>query len=71
MDSDSEALIIQALERLMAKKTAIVFSHHLNVLRSADKVAVLRNGQVIQYGRPEDLLKEEGLLKRMAEEAEL
>lgn len=68
LDPESESLIIQALERLMEKKTALVFSHHLNVLMSADKVAVIRDGKVAQYGRPDELLQEPGLLKNMAED---
>lgn len=68
LDTESEHLIIEALEKLMEKKTAIVFSHHLNVLKAADKVAILQDGRVVQFGKPEDLLKQPGPLKRMAED---
>lgn len=58
---------MEALQRIMAERTAIVFSHQLNVLTSADKVAVIHDGRVVQFGPPAELLKQDGPLKRMAD----
>jgi ATP-binding cassette subfamily B protein len=56
VEPESEALIIEGLERLMRGRTTLVVSHRLSLARSADLVVVVTDGQIVEQGRPEDLL---------------
>ena len=56
MDTRTEALIQEALDRLLAGRTAFVIAHRLNTVQSADQIIVLENGQVLERGTHEDLL---------------
>ncbi|KNC78226.1 hypothetical protein SARC_09338 [Sphaeroforma arctica JP610] len=66
LDAESEQLVVEALQKVMKGRTAIVFTHHLNVLKAADMVAVMDSGQVVQAGKYEELIQQEGPLKRIA-----
>ena len=56
VDTRTEALIQEALDRLLAGRTAFVIAHRLNTVQSADQIIVLENGQVLERGTHEDLL---------------
>ncbi len=56
LDSESERSVIEALERLMKGRTVIIISHRLNILFNADKIFVIKNGQVVEEGTHLDLL---------------
>jgi ATP-binding cassette subfamily B protein len=60
LDSESEETIRQALDRLMRGRTVIAIAHRLSTLRSFDRIIVLREGQVIQDGAPDQLLRKNG-----------
>lgn len=56
LDSDSEALIQQAMDRLMKGRTAIVIAHRLSTVRTLDRILVFDQGQIIEDGDHETLL---------------
>jgi ABC-type multidrug transport system fused ATPase/permease subunit len=61
LDAESTDLVLQALQRLMRGKTTIIISHDLNLVRSADRILVVRQGQIVEEGRHEQLLARDGL----------
>ncbi len=56
VEPESEALIIEALERLMRGRTTLIVSHRLSLARSADRVVVIDGGRVVESGAPEELM---------------
>lgn len=61
LDVGTEALIQEALERLLENRTAIIIAHRLSTIRNVDKILVLRKGQLVESGTHEALLKQQGL----------
>jgi ABC-type multidrug transport system fused ATPase/permease subunit len=57
----TEALIQDALERLLAGRTAIVIAHRLSTVRNADRIYVIDQGRIVEEGSHGELLLEEGL----------
>jgi len=67
LDSESEALIQEALERMYANRTSIVIAHRLSTILSADLILVMDKGEVIERGTHQDLLKLGGLYANLYE----
>jgi len=68
LDSESERLVQDALEKLMKGRTSIVIAHRLSTIRQADNILVLQSGQLVEQGTHEQLLqKEGGLYKNLSE----
>ena len=67
LDSESEKLVQEALERLMKHRTVLVVAHRLSTIRKADRIIVLENGEIIEEGRHETLLEKNGLYKKLYE----
>jgi subfamily B ATP-binding cassette protein MsbA len=65
LDAESEELVIEALERLMAGRTVITIAHRLSTLRNADKIIVIKDGVVAEEGTHEELLDLDGTYARM------
>ena len=61
LDVGTEALIQEALERLMADRTAIIIAHRLSTIRNVDRILVIKRGQLVESGSHEELLQQEGL----------
>jgi subfamily B ATP-binding cassette protein MsbA len=61
LDSSSEKLVFEALDRLMKNKTTIVIAHRLSTVRNADIIFVVDDGCIIESGRHDELIKEDGL----------
>ena len=61
LDVGTEALIQEALERLMVERTAIIIAHRLSTIRNVDRILVLKRGQLIESGSHDELLQQEGL----------
>ena len=60
LDSESEALIQEAMERLMAGRTSIVIAHRLSTVRMLDRILVFERGQVTEEGNHEELVRRDG-----------
>ena len=65
LDSESEALIQEALERVMVGRTSLVIAHRLSTIRAADRILVLDGGRLVEQGTHEVLLEKDGLYARM------
>jgi subfamily B ATP-binding cassette protein MsbA len=61
LDSASEKLVFEALDRLMTGKTSIVIAHRLSTVRRADVILVMRDGEIVESGSHADLLSAGGL----------
>jgi ATP-binding cassette subfamily B protein len=57
LDSESEALIQQAMDRLMAGRTSIVIAHRLSTVRTMDRILVFSHGEIVEDGDHESLLR--------------
>jgi ATP-binding cassette subfamily B protein len=67
LDAESEALVRDALERLMAGRTVLIIAHRLSTVMGADRVVVLDEGRVVQAGSHATLMGQEGLYRRLVE----
>ncbi len=61
VDTQTERLIQEALNKLKANKTAVVIAHRLSTIQDADKIIVLREGEILGQGTHEELIKNGGL----------
>ena len=57
LDSESEKLVQQALDNLMNGRTSIVIAHRLSTVRNADRIVVINDGEILEVGTHEKLLK--------------
>ncbi|MFA7418849.1 MAG: ABC transporter ATP-binding protein [Melioribacteraceae bacterium] len=68
LDNESEVLVQEAIERLMAERTTFVIAHRLSTIRNADRIIVLDKGKIVQDGKHEDLLtNEQGIYRKLYE----
>ena len=64
LDSESESLVQEALEVLMAHRTSIVIAHRLATIRRADRILVMDKGKIVETGTHRELLERDGLYAR-------
>ncbi|MBQ8339463.1 MAG: ABC transporter ATP-binding protein [Clostridia bacterium] len=60
VDSETEHLIQEAIERLISGRTTIMIAHRLSTLSKANKIVVVDNGQIIECGTPQELMAQKG-----------
>jgi ATP-binding cassette, subfamily B, multidrug efflux pump len=61
LDVGTEALIQQALDHLLEKRTAIIIAHRLSTIRNVNRILVLKRGELVESGSHEQLLQQDGL----------
>jgi ATP-binding cassette, subfamily B, bacterial len=66
VDTNTERLIQEALERLMKGRTSFVIAHRLSTIRNADQILVMQNGRIVEHGNHEALIAREGLYAKLA-----
>lgn len=66
VDNETELKILEALRKERQRRTTIIISHRVSTLKYADKVLVLDNGRVLEYGEPSKLVSDGGFYSRMA-----
>lgn len=67
VDSETEAAIQEALDRLIQGRTTFVIAHRLSTLRHSDRIIVLDDGAIVQVGTHDALMEEDGVYKRLVE----
>jgi ATP-binding cassette subfamily B protein len=65
IDTETERLIQQAIERVMLKRTSLVVAHRLSTIQRADRIIVLHHGEIREQGTHQELLTERGLYWRL------
>src|SRR4051812_28429774 len=66
VDTATEKLIQEALERLLENRTSFVIAHRLSTIRKASQILVMRHGEIVEKGTHEELLEENGLYAKLA-----
>lgn len=67
VDTETEALIQDALEKLMRGRTSIIIAHRLSTIRNVDRIIVLHKGRIVEEGTHDALLERNGYYKRLYE----
>ena len=65
IDTETETLITEALEKLMEGRTTIMVAHRLSTIQHADKIIVMHHGRIHEQGSHQELLKQNGLYKKL------
>ncbi len=65
LDAETEGMLLEALDRLMAGRTTLVIAHRLSTIRGADQIVVLEHGHVIEAGSHQELIEHDGTYARM------
>jgi len=71
LDTESERLVQDALNHLMKDRTSVVIAHRLSTVRFADEIIVLDKGQIVERGKHETLMQQDGIYKKLIEMQEV
>ena len=67
IDSETEHLIAEGIQRLLANRTALIIAHRLSTIKAVDRILVLQRGRVVQEGSHEELVSRDGLYRQLYE----
>ena len=67
LDSISEQLIQDALDKILADKTAIIIAHRLSTVQRADRIIALKDGKIVDQGTHQELLQKSALYQELAQ----
>jgi ATP-binding cassette subfamily B multidrug efflux pump len=65
VDTETERLIQDAMQKLMQGRTSIIIAHRLSTIRHVDRILVMRHGEIVEQGRHDELLAADGYYKRL------
>lgn len=65
LDTESELLVQEAIDRLMTNRTTLVIAHRLSTIKNADRILVVERGEIVEFGTHRELLDREGLYHRL------
>ena len=65
LDTESEKLVQEALDNLMQNRTSIVIAHRLSTIKRADLICVIHEGQIVESGKHEELIKKKALYYKL------
>lgn len=67
LDVENETLVQRALSNLIKNKTVMIIAHRMRTVANADKIVVLKDGMVVEQGKPSELLKQKGIYAQMVD----
>ena len=65
LDTESEKHITDALENIYGQQTTIIIAHKLSTIEKADRIAVMKDGQIVEIGSHEELLDQDSYYKKL------
>jgi ATP-binding cassette subfamily B protein/subfamily B ATP-binding cassette protein MsbA len=65
LDTESERLVQEALDRLMSSRTTIAIAHRLSTIKNADEIIVMQEGKIVERGRHDELIAKGGYYKKL------
>ncbi len=71
VDPENEQELMAAIDALTSEKTIFMIAHRLKTVRNADRILVVDSGRIVQQGKHEELMREEGIYKRFVQSREL
>lgn len=71
VDPENEQELMAAIDALTREKTIFMIAHRLKTVRNADRILVVDSGRIVQQGKHEELMREEGIYMRFVQSREL
>ena len=71
IDSETEHLIGEGIQRLLTNRTALIIAHRLSTIRAVDRILVMQGGEIVQEGSHDELVERDGLYRQLYELSKL